>query len=87
MAGRGAWSSPSDLAEWAYCPRAHFYRHARPAGTVGPAARARRRRGTSYHARTLGAERRRAEHARAYALAVALGLALAAVGVVLLWRP
>lgn len=86
MAGPGTWSSPSDLAEWAYCPRAHFYRHRTPPGTTNAVVRARRRRGIVYHARALGAERRRAEHARAYALAVGLGLALVALGVVVLWR-
>ncbi len=81
------WSSPSDLADYAYCPRSHFYRHHPP--PVGPSAAsgARRRAGRVYHRRTLAAERRRADRAGAYWAGVAVGVVLVVAGVLWVLRP
>lgn len=68
--------SATDLAEYAYCPRAHYYREHPPAGGSGRRAQRRADAGRRYHARELGAERRRAEHGAAYWGALLLGTAL-----------
>jgi len=79
-------TSPSDLADYAYCPRSHWYRHHPPAG--GPSAEGQRRseQGEQYHARTLRGTRVRAEHGLAYAGLVVVGLLGVAGGILwLLW--
>jgi CRISPR/Cas system-associated exonuclease Cas4 (RecB family) len=73
--------TPSDLAEYAYCPRAHWYRHHPPAGGPPRASVRRAEQGESFHAATLRGARRRARHAWAYGAAVAVGLLLLVVGV------
>ncbi len=70
------WVSASDLADYAYCPRAHFYHVHPPRGGSTPEAQARARSGTRYHRRILGAERRRADHGGAYWAALAVGTVL-----------
>ncbi len=82
MAGRGTWVSASDLADYAFCPRSHFYHEHPPDGGPDPAAEGRARSGRAFHARELGGERRRAEHGAAYWGAFFLG-ALLAVGAIL----
>lgn len=81
MVGDGPWTSPSELAEYVFCPRAFHYRRTRDDPGSEAAAR-----GTSYHRRRLGSERRREEHPGMAWLAVAVGLATVAlaVGVVVL---
>ncbi len=76
------WTSPSDLAEYAYCPRSHWYRHHPPSEGPSPGASVRSRRGIRYHQRALSAEQRRAEHGVAYAVTLAIGVAVVAVGLV-----
>lgn len=83
MAEDDAWTSPSELAEYAYCPRARWYRRHPPPGAPDRAAAARRRAGLRYHHRILSAERRRSEHGGAYWTGLLLGLLL--VGLGLLW--
>lgn len=75
-----AWVSASDLADYAYCPRAHWYHDHPPRG--GPTARALLRAGDGarYHRRVLGAERRRAEHSGAYWATLAVGAVLVVGG-------
>jgi hypothetical protein len=72
------WVTPSDLAEYAFCPRALHYRWTRDDPGSEPAAR-----GTAYHRRRLSAERRRDEHGRLAWVAVALGAILVLVAAVL----
>ncbi len=73
MPDRDGWTSPSELAEYAFCPRAWHYRTTR-----GPApASASSNAGTAYHARELSAQRWRSEHPL-------LPWAVAVLGVVLL---
>ncbi len=77
MAERPAWTSASDLAEYAYCPRAHYYHDHPP--EAGPERSSQRRAaaGERFHARELSGERRRAEHGGAYWVAFAVGVVLA----------
>ncbi len=72
MGRRLRWTTPSDLAEYAYCPRAHAYRqqHGPPPASAGSVA------GTDYHERSLVAERRRADHPVALWLVALTGAAL-----------
>ena len=81
------WVTASDLADYAYCPRAHWYHDHPP--PEGPTREARDRvaAGSRYHRRVLGAERRRAEHGGAYWVALAIGAALIAGGVAWIFRP
>ncbi|HLM92042.1 MAG TPA: hypothetical protein VK424_08385 [Thermoplasmata archaeon] len=80
--GYRAGTSPSDLADYAYCPRSHWYRHHPPAG--GPSEDGRRRSSTGerYHRETLRGTRVRAEFGAAYTGLIAAGILLAAVGIV-----
>jgi CRISPR/Cas system-associated exonuclease Cas4 (RecB family) len=82
----GDWTSPSELADYAYCPRSHWYRLHPPA--EGPSADAleRARAGVRYHDRVLRAERRRAERGAAYWIGVLAGLGLVVGGVVWLFH-
>jgi CRISPR/Cas system-associated exonuclease Cas4 (RecB family) len=81
-AGTGT-TSPSELADYAFCPRAHWYRHHPPAGGPSPEALRRAEAGTRYHARTLRATRLRAERGPTYWLLVVVGAAAVVGG--LLW--
>ena len=79
MASEG-WVSATDLAEYAYCPRAYYYReHPTPGGPTAAGQR-RARAGARYHARVLGRERRRAEHGAGYVAVLVLGIVLALGG-------
>ncbi|MEM0129111.1 MAG: hypothetical protein QXG65_02960 [Thermoplasmata archaeon] len=75
-ADRG-WVSASDLAEWAYCPRASWYRRHPPPGSDRLPVPASARRGVAFHRRALAAEARREVHPW-------LGPALLLAGVALL---
>jgi CRISPR/Cas system-associated exonuclease Cas4 (RecB family) len=83
--GERAFVSASDLADYAYCPRSHWYRHHPPPG--GPSASSVRSAaaGTRSHVRQLGGERRRAERGGLYWALVAVGI-LAVLGGVLWLR-
>ena len=83
MARDDAWTSPSDLADYAYCPRAHWYHHHPPSGGPRRSSQERSRFGTRYHRRVLRAEERRERHGGAYWIAFLLGIALLLAG--LLW--
>ena len=74
MEREGPWTTPSDLAEYTFCPRAHYYRRQQEEPRT-PAAAA----GESYHRRRLSAERWRDEHPALLWLALAVGLVLLAV--------
>lgn len=69
MAGERSWTTPSDLAEYAFCPRAHFYRQLGPEPRSPPAEA-----GTSYHRRSLSSERWRDEHPWIPWLAIVAGV-------------
>jgi CRISPR/Cas system-associated exonuclease Cas4 (RecB family) len=86
MSDDGDWTSPSDLADYAYCPRSHWYRHHPPPRGPSSSSVSRSALGEAYHARTLSAELRRDEHRSAYWVAVLIGVLLAALGVLWLFH-
>ena len=53
--GRPAWVSVSDLAEYAYCPRAQWYRGHPPVEPPSPSSVRSAHRGTAYHQEHLSA--------------------------------
>jgi hypothetical protein len=69
-----AWTSASDLADYAYCPRSHWYHDHPPDGGPDRGARRRAEAGRRFHDRELSGERRRAEHGGAYWAALVLGV-------------
>ncbi|HYA69791.1 MAG TPA: hypothetical protein VEH28_00285 [Thermoplasmata archaeon] len=82
------WTSPSDLADYVYCPRSHWYRYHPPRGGATRSAQRTARDGVRYHDRVLTAERHRAERGGAYWAVLLFGIALAALGVGwILFRP
>ncbi|MGA9840066.1 MAG: hypothetical protein WBE40_03915 [Thermoplasmata archaeon] len=87
MSGNGRWVSATDLADYAYCPRAHWYHDHPPAGGPTSDGRERAAAGTRVHAGTLGAERSRAEHGAAYWAALTVGILLVLGGVAWILRP
>jgi hypothetical protein len=87
MAPDEAWTSPSELADYAYCPRSHWYRNHPPAVGPSAASEARSQRGVRLHERRLGAERRRAERGRAYWVGLLIGVVLITGGLVWALRP
>lgn len=87
MGADDGWTTPTDLADYTYCPRSHWYRHHPPAG--GPSRPSQRRAlvGVRYHDRVLAAERHRAERGAAYWAVLLLGVALAGMGAWWVFRP
>ncbi|MHB1866233.1 MAG: hypothetical protein ACYCPU_01860 [Thermoplasmata archaeon] len=67
------YASASDLAEYAYCERAHYYRSI--GAPVAPGSSARGPAGQRHHARRLGAEARRESRGALYVGLLLLGLA------------
>ena len=87
MRGPDDWVAVSDLAEYAFCPRAHWYRtHAPPEVRDRRVAR-RSREGERYHARHLAAERRHAEFGAVYWGALLGGAALVLGALAWILRP
>jgi CRISPR/Cas system-associated exonuclease Cas4 (RecB family) len=80
------WASASDLAEYAYCPRAWYYRTHEPDAPVTATSRASSAAGERYHRSTLAAEERREGHAAAYVAAVVVAAALVLGGIVWLFH-
>jgi len=81
MGADDGWTSPSDIADYVYCPRSHWYRHHPPAGGPSRASERSARYGVRYHDRVLTAERHRAERGGAYWAVFLVGAVLALVGV------
>ncbi|HEV2166581.1 MAG TPA: hypothetical protein VGS23_06385 [Thermoplasmata archaeon] len=73
------WASVSDLSEYAFCPRAQWYRHHPPEAPADEAAVRSARLGEVYHHRALSRVRHREERTAPLAL-----LALAAATLILL---
>jgi CRISPR/Cas system-associated exonuclease Cas4 (RecB family) len=84
VAGRTPrWTSASDLAEYAYCPRAGYYRRHRapPAPTVESEA------GVAYHARELARAGALERRAGIYWGGLLAGSIAIGVGLLVLLRP
>jgi hypothetical protein len=77
------WVSAGELADYAFCPRSHWYSLTRPGAIVPPESARKISSGESFHQTQLTAVRHRAERRGAYAAAVLIGLLLAGIGV--LW--
>ena len=87
MRAASDWTSASDLADFAFCPRSHYYHeHPPPAGPTADGQR-RAEDGRRHHASRLGAERARARHGGAYWTVLALGVLLAVGGIAWILRP
>jgi len=87
MVPDGGWTSPSDLADYAYCPRSHWYRYHPPAGGPSRGAQESALAGVRYHDRLLTAERHRAERGGAYWAVLFVGIAIALLGAWWLFHP
>jgi len=82
---RPPWVSVSDLAEYAYCPRAQWYRGHPTDEPPAPSAVRSAQRGEAYHERSLSAVARREERGAGWGIAaLLLGLLVVAV-IVLVW--
>ncbi len=81
MPGRDGWVSASELADYAYCPRSHWYSLHPPATGRAPDAQRRSNDGRRYHRTELAGESRRERHGLAYAAALVVGLIAVAGGV------
>ena len=81
-----AWASASELAEYAYCPRAWWYQRHPP--VEGPTRESRRaaEAGVRFHRSELAAERRRDRLGPGYAILLAVAILLTVAGVVGLLR-
>ncbi len=75
------WTTPSELAEHEFCPRALHYHRTREAPTSRSAVA-----GTTFHRRQLGAERWRSDHPGWGWVALAAGVTLVGVGLAILAR-
>lgn len=76
----------SDLAEYAYCPRAQWYRTHPPAEGPAPSSVDARSRGERFHARTLVARSRREQWSSLWWFLITTGLLLCLLGFVLAGR-
>ena len=72
----------SDLAEYAYCPRAHWYRTHPPADGPAPSSVAARTRGERFHARTLTTRARREQWSVVWWILAGAGLVLCLLALV-----
>ncbi|MGP8076557.1 MAG: hypothetical protein ACLP8Y_07500 [Thermoplasmata archaeon] len=87
MESEESWTSASDLADYAYCPRSHWYRHHPPREGPSRASQRSARGGARYHDRVLTAERHRAERGGTYWGVLLLGIALIGLGLWWIFRP
>lgn len=70
------WVTASDLAEYSYCPRAHWYRGHPPPGGPARSSVAARAEGERFHARVLATRSRRERWSTVWWGLVAAGLFL-----------
>jgi hypothetical protein len=79
---RGRWISAGELADYAFCPRSHWYSRTRPGAPIPRDSARRAAAGESFHRTELAGVRSRSEHRGAYAAALLLGVLLALLGAV-----
>jgi CRISPR/Cas system-associated exonuclease Cas4 (RecB family) len=87
MATERSWTSASEIADYAFCPRSHWYHEHPPAEGPSSAHLARAAAGTRFHATTLAAERRHAEHGGAYWVGLLVGVVLLVGGIAWIFHP
>jgi hypothetical protein len=80
----GRWVSASDLADFAYCPRSHYYRHHAPWAGPSPESVRSGEHGSRFHHRELTAVRSREDQAVHWAM-VAAGSAVVLAVLVIGW--
>jgi hypothetical protein len=76
MATERSWATASDLADYAFCPRSHWYHDHPPTDGPTRSSQLRAGAGVRFHDRALSAERRRSEHGAAYWAGLLLGVVL-----------
>jgi CRISPR/Cas system-associated exonuclease Cas4 (RecB family) len=86
MSSERSWTSASELADYAFCPRSHWYHEHPPAEGPTSAQQRRAAAGTRFHARSLAAERRHEEQRGGYWIALLIGLVLLLGGVAWLFH-
>ena len=79
--GSGRWVSASDLAEYAYCPRAWWYRGNPPTAGRAPESERASRAGERFHRRELAEDWRSDQYGRAYLLLIVVAIVLVFGGV------
>ena len=79
------WATASELAEYAFCPRAQWYSRHPP--NAPPPARSLQREaaGERFHARTLGMIEQRSGHGARYAAAIVVALLLGLLAFLLIF--
>jgi CRISPR/Cas system-associated exonuclease Cas4 (RecB family) len=75
------WTSPSDLADFAYCPRSHWYRNHPPPEGPTRSSQLSALVGERYHERILTGELHHEQRGGAYLALLLVGVALAVGGV------
>jgi CRISPR/Cas system-associated exonuclease Cas4 (RecB family) len=80
--GKAEYASASELADYAYCPRSHWYRAHPPPGGPSDVSVRRAAAGERAHRRQLSGERRRAAHRGSYWVLLLVGLLVVALGCV-----
>ena len=78
------WVSASELGDYEFCPRSHWYAQLPPDAPPTAASRAREARGERFHEAALGARARRSRRGGAYAALLLAGLILGLLAVALL---
>ena len=84
-ADRPPWVSVSDLAEYAYCPRAQWYRGHPPREAPAPSAVRSSERGEAYHQRSLSAVAEREARGAGWGIAALLLGLLVVAALLLVW--
>lgn len=79
------WVSASDLAEYAYCPRAHYYQHHPPEGGSDSELERRSLDGAGYHERVARRVERTERLGKAAWIMMALGGVLLLIVILSLW--
>lgn len=75
------WVSASELGEYAYCPRAWWYREHPPVTGPTPQGRRATQAGQRFHARELDAIQRRESRGAAYAALLLVAAVLIGLGI------
>lgn len=83
--GEVPWCSASDLAEYAFCPRAFYFRHHPPDAGIAAGSQRSRDAGHRYHVQRAVGVRNREDRGGAWAAAAVVAVLLLAVAIYLGW--